>query len=382
MPKKIIFSVGEISADRHAALLIEKIKEKHNDIEISGLGGRRMKNAGADIKFDVTTISTVGITEYYDYHKELESIRDTFINYIYKTNPDLIILMDMEGFNLDIAKRLNHKFKLLYYITPQRWVLRIVGKSFIKNLAKYVPEIITLFEEEQKLYKKHNINAKYFGNPIAESIKITKTVDEVRENFGIKKDTTLIALMPGSRKQEIERLTGILIESAKLINEKLDAEFIIPVSHTVFKKPIENILSNYDTNNINIKISTSDSHNIINACDFVILSSGSATLECALLEKPMLIVYKISKITYLIGKLLYKYKYIALPNMISGKEIVPELLQKDVNPQLISKKALDILNNQDNINIIKKEFQRLKKRLNTNGVINKVAEEIYEILNK
>ncbi len=383
--KKIFFSVGEISADLHGARLIKEIYKMNPDIHFGGMGGEKMKKAGANIEFDVTMMSSVGITEYYDFYKDLEYVRDKFLSLIENEKPDLLILMDMEGFNLDLAIRIKKKglnIKTLYYITPQRWVLRIIGSLFIKKLAKYVDNIITSLKEEFEFYEKKKINAKYFGNPISDSINITKPPIEIRNEYDIPVDHKLIAILPGSRKQEIEKLTKIFIESAKKINRKIKSVYIIPVAHKIFFDKIKKILENLGNDEkLKIIVTEEKSHNIINASDFIILSSGSSTLECAILKKPMVICYKISYITYVLGKIFYRYKFIGLPNILLNEYIVPELLQKEVNPENISDKVIDILSNENKKKYIKAKFDMLKDSLsNKESVVNKVARYILQLI--
>jgi lipid-A-disaccharide synthase len=383
--KKIFFSVGEISADIHGARLIKELNSMNPDIYIGGMGGEKMKMVGANIEYDVTTMSSVGIIEYHDFYKDLENTRDNFLSLIQKEKPDLIIFMDMEGFNLDLAiriKKLGLNIKTLYYITPQRWVLRIIGTLFVKKLAKYVDNIITSLNKEFEFYKKLGINANYFGNPIIDSINITKSKTEIRKKNSIPDDHKLIAILPGSRKQEIEKLTRIFLESAKIINRSIKSVFIIPVAHKIFLNKVKKNLENFKKNeNIKIIVTEEKSQNIINASDFIILSSGSSTLECAILKKPMVICYKISYITYVLGKIFYRYKYIGLPNILLNENIVPELLQNKVNPENISQYVINILGDQEKKKYIKTKFEILKDSLsNKESVVNKVARYILQLI--
>ncbi|MFW5800255.1 MAG: lipid-A-disaccharide synthase [Spirochaetota bacterium] len=383
MAKKIMFSVGEVSADRHGGILAKELKKLSPDLKLFGMGSSKMREAGVDIRYDVTELSSVGVVEYYDFYKDLEKVRDKMIELINDEKPDLIILMDMEGFNIDLAKRIKHlNIPTLYYITPQRWVLRLIDRNFIKDVGKYITKIITMFEDEQKLYEKHNIPASFFGNPVVDSVNITREASELREELNVKKDAVLIGLLPGSRKQEIENLTEIFLKSAKIIKDKVNSHFVIPISHKAYKSYIEDIANKYKTEyNINISVKIGDSHNLMNACDILILSSGSATLEALILEKPMVIAYKISKITFLLGKLLYKYKYIGLPNMLAKKSVVPELLQKDANPEQIALETIKILEDEKRIEKIKNEFKKVKKNIGSKGVVKEVAREIIKLIN-
>lgn len=382
MAFKIMFSVGEISADIHGGMLAKELKQLIPDAYLFGMGGKKMKEAGVDVKYDVTTMSSVGIVEYYDFYKELKKTSNNVYNLVLTEKPDLLILMDMEGFNLDLAKKIKHtKIPTLYYITPQRWVLKIIGRNFTKTLSKNVTKIITMFEEEQKIYEKLGANSIYLGNPIIDSVKPSKTPEEIKKEYKISHEEKLIGLLPGSRKQEIDNLTELFLNSALLINKKIKCHFIIPVSHKNYKNKIENISKKFiSKNDLKLTIAEENSHNIINACDFLILSSGSATLEAAILDKPMVIVYKISKITYFLGRLLYKYDYIGLPNMIVNKNIVPELLQKKANSQKICEESLNILLDNNKIKNIKNEFSLLKEKLGNKGVVKKVAAEIINML--
>jgi len=378
MTKKILFSVGEISSDRQCAKLVTELRKVLPDIELYGMGGNEMKKVGVDVRFDVTTMSTVGIKEYYEFYKDLERVRDGMYNLIVSNKPDLIILMDMEGFNIDLAKRIKQfNIPILYYITPQRWMLRLVGNLFIRKLGKYSTKAITVFEEEQKLYEKFGVNASYYGNPIMNSIEVTKNNLEVRKEYNISENKLLIGLLSGSRWQEIRGLTQIFLDSALLISSNFDCEFIIPVANSEYKEYIEQVSQKYiNEHSLKLSIVEEKSHNIINACDFVILSSGSATLEAAMLEKPMIIVYKISQVTYLMGKLLYRYKYIGLPNIMAQKSIVPELIQNNAIPTKIYNETSKIVNNKANTEQIKMEFRKIKDKYQKEDTIKNVIKDI------
>lgn len=377
-----MFSVGEISADKHCAKLVRQLKKIFPDAKYIGIGGEHMEKEGVEIIFNTTMTSSVGMIEYYDFYKELKNIREKFLELIIKEKPDLIIFMDMEGFNLDLAKKIKKKkldIKTLYYITPQRWMLRIAGDLFVKELSKNVDNIITTFEKEQEIYLKYSNNSIFLGNPLLTPINTTKDEKKFREEKNINKNQLLVGILPGSRKQEVHSLTEILLDVCVKINREFDAKFIIPIAHKNYENYFEKLLLNYTQKyNIDIILEKENSLNVINACDIVLLSSGSATLETALLGKPMVIVYKISCISYILAKILYRYKYIGLPNIILGKMIVPELLQKNVTPDKIFFETRKLLNNKKQIENIKKEFDKLKTQ--NYDTISKVVNEIRLIL--
>jgi len=359
--KKLVFVAGDISGDFYAGALSKKLKEIYQDkISIYSFGGPHLKNYSHQI-INLTNYAVSGVFEVLGGLKKIYSIFKKTIKEIKNIAPHLIILVDFPEFNLRLAKKLGSQFNILYYISPQVWAWR---ERRIDLIKKYTDKVIVLFEFEEKLYREKGADVLYFGHPLLDII----------ENKNVGKEK-LILLLPGSRKNEIKRHLPIMIEAKTIIEKKLkDWYFVLMRPSNVPKSFYESLIPN------KIEI-INHSYQALSKAGFAITSSGTATLEIAILGVPSLIMYKVNFLSWLILRKLVKVKFIGMPNIISGKKIIEEFLQFQASPHRIANYTISILTNEENYQKIKKNLEEVKKRLAPYGALENTARFIATYLN-
>lgn len=376
MSKKILLVTGEASGDLYGSHLLRSIKIFHPEVDFFGIGGEHLRASGMRLLFHSKYLSVVGITEVFIKTPYILKAFNILKESIDKEKPDLVILIDFPDFNLRVARFVHKKgIPIVYYISPQIWAWR---PKRIRTIAKTVRKMIVLFQFELKLYDGAGIDVEWIGHPLLDLVKPTLPKETAFRQFGLSPEKTTIALLPGSRMHEVKRLLPSLIESAKILISKIpDLQFIIPLASGISKSYVSNFLKNcYPP----VKVVEGLTYDVMNVSELLITASGTATLEGALLEKPMVIIYKVSLLSYLIGRLMIKVDRIGLVNLVAGKKIVPELIQKDACPRRISEEALYILKNPHIYRKIKEELSEIRLRLGEPGASERAARIITTLL--
>ncbi len=374
--KKLAIVAGEASSDLHAAHLIEAIKEISPDIEFFGLGGKKMQEAGVRITYNIVDLAVVGFSEVLKNLSKFKKIFKDFLLEIDKEKPDAVILIDYPGFNLRLAKELKKRnIRVIYYISPQVWAW---GKNRIKLIKKCVDRMIVLFKFEEELYGRHDVEAAFVGHPLLDIVSISQDRKQFLNEIGLAEKNVTVSLLPGSREREIKSLLPEMLEAAKIIHDKINnSQFIILQSHSLNDESIKKYTSGY---NLPIRICRENTYNGINASDLAISASGTATLEIAILKKPLIIIYKVSFLTWLIAKMLVRLPFIGLVNVVARKKIVPELIQNDVTAKKIAEEALNLLLSPKKIIEMKSELEKLENYLGKPGATKRAAETIINFI--
>jgi len=400
----IMFIAGEPSGDMRAAGLARALKELDPTLRLSGIGGEYMQEAGVKCFTDITELAVIGIAEVVKNLSRIKKIFDQTLKQIDLDPPDCVILVDYPGFNMRLAKEIKKRrichsrprLKIIYYISPQVWAWREKRVLKIKNL---VDRMIVLFPFEQGIYSKYGMKVDYVGHPLVDEIIVYKDQTEVLKNIGLSAGKTTIGLMPGSRAKEVERHLRLMLEAAQILfKQNKERQFILLKASSIpfkliedqikvslrgpegdvaifFKRLLRRFAPRNDTRiDIPIKIYDGPIYDGINAMDAVIVASGTATLETALLKKPMVIIYKTSWVTYAIAKVLIKIPYIGLVNIVAGKKIVEELIQNDATAARIAHAVEDALHNPDIVD----QLTAIKTSLDEPGASLRAAQIILE----
>lgn len=376
---RLFIIAGEPSGDLHAAHLAKDIKVLRPDAELYGIGGRMMCQAGIKLFEDITLRAVTGFFEVLHHLREFRRIFHLTLKKLDELSPDAIILVDYPGFNLRLAKAAKKKnLKVIYYISPQVWAW---DKNRIHFIKRYVDKMLVFFDFEERIYKDIGMDVSFVGHPL---IDIVKGNTETRlqpthhppDFVGpLQRPETRIALLPGSRYNEVKKHLPIMLKSAVLIYNKLpNAKFIL------FKYPnlaLDSIVSSIPQC---LTIIEDDIYEALSSSDLAIVSSGTATLESAILGVPMIIIYKTSFLSYLIGRCVVKIQDIGLVNIVAGKRIVPELIQYNAIPERIAKEALRILQDKERQGIIRKELAEVKLKLGFPGASSRAAYEVLKFL--
>ena len=367
---------GEASGDLHAAHLVKSIKQVNPHIEIFGVGGKNMKEQGVDIVYDIVELAVVGFVEVLKHIRTFKKLMDRLVSLLDTRKPDAVILVDYPGFNLRLAKRVKEKnIPVIYYISPQIWAW---GKERIEEIKKCVDKMIVLFGFEEDLYRKAGVKTSFVGHPFLDIVKSHWKKEEIIKNLHLKHHSTKIALLPGSREKEVQRHLPAMLKACEKIKVKIpNAEFILLRRRELDKSIYNNIISKSKIKPHSIE---NKPYEVMEISDLVIVSSGSATLETAIMERPMVIIYKTSMITWLLAKNLIKIPDIGLVNVVAGKRIVPELIQFEVNPVNIASEALAILNNKEKQKSIKSSLKKVREKLGSSGAADRAAHLIDRLL--
>jgi len=356
---KIALVAGEESGDQLGASLIKYLKEIFPLATFIGVGGKGMNAEGLDSFFDMNKIAVMGIIEPLLKISELLSLRKELKKYLSRESPDIFIGIDSPDFNLPISRHLKtHGIKTVQYVSPSIWAWR---KGRIKSIEKSVDRVLTLFPFENLAYKNSSVRASFVGHPLAHKISEDINKEDIRKKkFQIFKGT-MVALLPGSRRSEILKMAKVLLKTAELIKEHdNDTNFFMPLSDERHKKLIPEIDS-YDW----INFSEGDSQQVLSASHIGIVTSGTASLEAALLRTPVVVAYKTSWLTYSFIKPMLKIDQFSLPNLLAGKKILPELIQSEVTVKNLFKEYKN-LNDFKNEEILR-TFERIHSELKADG---------------
>jgi lipid-A-disaccharide synthase len=353
--KTIMIVAGEASGDMHGASLVREMLKINPSLSFYGIGGCRLKEAGVKLLADASAMAVVGLTEVISKLGSVLKIMSRMKKTLDTCRPDLVILIDYPDFNLPLARAAHKRgIKIFYYISPQVWAWR---KGRIKQIKKFVDRMAVILPFEVDVYGRKGFGVHYVGHPLLDAVGTDYSRDQVRREFGFDKKSNIIALLPGSRKSEVVKLLLPMMRAAEIIAKEIPGtKFILPLAETLDKKTITDIISGFAPK---VDVLSGRTYDVVSCADLAVVASGTATLETALLKVPMIIIYKISPISYFIGKMAISVENIGLVNIIAGKTIVPELIQQKASGENIAAAALAIL--QDN--------QKKQEMINNLGLI-------------
>ncbi len=366
--KQVMIVAGETSGDAHGAHLVHAMKKKDPSLHFTGIGGPALKAAGVDILVDAHDLSVVGITEVFakipNVLKGISLLKEN----IRKLRPGLIILIDFPDFNLhiaSIAKKLG--VSVLYYVSPQIWAWR---SGRIHKIKRNVDHMAVILPFEEDYYRRHNIPATFVGHPLLDSYApIEKEKSDAADDSHL-----VIGLLPGSRSSEISRNLPYMLASASLLNGQYEnITFLLSVAPSISRQWIETYVDPYK-NICRIELVTGDIKEVFAKSTVILAASGTVTLETAMYGVPMVIMYKISPVSYMLGSALVKVDHIGLVNIIANERVVPELIQDDASPRKIAQTVSGILDKPSQWHHIKEKLAHVKSLLGEPGAAEKTAE--------
>ena|SRR3989338_2072029 len=375
MEKKIIIVSGEASGDLQAGLLISKLKELDSNVKVFSVGGEYSRKAGAQIIRDIKGLSVLGFFDVLKKLGEFKKLMRLVLDKIKEIEPEAIIFVDFSGFNLRLAKKINKRIKTIYYISPQVWASR---PGRIKTIKKFIDKMLVIFKFEQDFYKKFGIDAEFVGHPLLDIVQPALTKAQALKEFGLKEDAPVFALLPGSRVSEIKAILPIMLKAAGLIKEKIPAQFIISKPSHIDNSLYERIVSQLK---IEARVIEAKQYDLLNIADFVLVASGTATLEAAIMQKPNVIIYKMGLLNYLLYRPLIKIPFIGMENIVAGKLVAPEFIQFQARPKLIAEKILEIFQDKKRLADIGKDFRELKEKFGPAQAPLRAAKSILALIN-
>jgi lipid-A-disaccharide synthase len=375
--KKIMIVAGEASGDLHGSNLVKAMLSKDSSLKFYGIGGEKLRDAGVDIIVDASDMAVVGLTEVLSKLGFILKVRHRLKKSIQEEHPDLLILIDYPDFNISLAKvAKKSNVKVFYYISPQVWAWR---KRRVDDLARCVDRMAVILPFEKEVYDRVPLDVGFVGHPLLDTVKRTRSRSAIVSELGLEENRKTVAILPGSREKEVARLLPEMLKAAEILKKKMPTvQFILPLAGTL---PIEMITTIAENYSVDIKIvRNNDTYDAVGESDMAIVASGTATLEVALLEIPMIIVYKVSPFTYCVGRIFIDVDHIGLVNIIAGKRVVPELIQGDATAGTIAEETEKILSDSALADRIKKDLRDLRQRLGNPGAAERTAGLAYELL--
>ena len=373
---RLLLVAGEASGDVHGADLLLALRQRMPDVEVFGVGGDRLRAAGMQTVADASEIATVGLTEGMGRMRALLRAYRTLVRRIRETPPDLCVLIDFPEFNLRLARVAKRAgVPVLYYIGPQVWAWR---RGRVRKIARRVDRLAVVFPFEPELYEGRLPGVEFVGHPLLDRVGVTRGREETLGLHGLDPERKTVLLLPGSREKEIDSLLPRLLDAVRRMGASGGYQFPLALAHTLSREHVDALVRRAG---VDVPIIAGDTYNLIAAADIALVTSGTATLECALLETPMVIVYCVSPLTALVARLLVRgVRHIGMPNIVAGHEVVPELLQGDVNGERIVAAARGILEDPERRAVMIANLREIRHRLGRGGAAGRAAAIAAEML--
>jgi lipid-A-disaccharide synthase len=370
---------GEASGDLLGASLIEAIKQRFPDSTFEGIAGPAMIKQGAKSLFPMERLSVMGIVEVLGRYRELHGIRQKLAEHFKNNPPDVFIGIDAPDFNLGLEQRLHDvDIRTVHYVSPSIWAWR---QGRVKKIAQSTDLVLTLFPFEAEFYKKHHVPVSFVGHPLADIIPPQSDKESARQSLSLPKDGEVLALLPGSRSNELQYLSKPFLETVKWLKKEMpNLEVIVPLANKNRRQQFEELLKDI-VDAPSIRLVDGKSREVMASANVVLLASGTAALEAMLLKKPMVVAYKLAPLTYWIAKWLVKVENVSLPNLLAGETLVPEFIQHEATPENLGHAVLAYFKNPKKIENIHQRFNDIHQSLKQNAS-HKAADAILKLIQK
>jgi lipid-A-disaccharide synthase len=360
--KQILIICGEASGDLNAGNLAREILKLNPEIEISAVGGECLRRAGARIIYDIKDLSVIGLFDVLKKLPKFFRLKAFLLKKIRTEKPGAVIFVDFSGFNLRLAREINKSIQAIYYTSPQVWASR---RGRVKTIKEYIHKMIVLFKFEEEFYRKYGVNVDFAGHPLLDIVRPSMKKEEFLKKFGLSGNKTTVALLPGSRKAEIKKILPVMLKTALLISKEIKA-----VQFVIAKSPqVDWEIYNRITNHLKLDLETIEgkTYDCLEAADFCLVCSGTATLEAAIMQKPFVVIYKMGLLNYLLYRPQVKVPYIGMVNIVADELIVPEFIQFQADPKKISRQVLNLLKDPSELARMKSNLARIKSSLGEKG---------------
>ena len=375
-PKKVMLVSGESSGDQHAANLFLELKKRCPDVQGIGMGAAKMTAAGIDIHYDSSSIGVIGVIEVVKHYAEIRRALHAMQQLLLEQRPDLLVCVDYKEFNFKLATfARKNGIKVLFYVSPQIWAWR---PGRVVKFGKVIDMMAVIFPFEVPFYEKENVPVRYVGHPSVDKVHVKRSREEDFKLFDLVIDQPVVGILPGSRTDEINRMLPVMLQAAEEIQKTLPSvQFVLPQADPVSDKLLQ---ASFEQSSIKVKAIKNQFYDTVQCCDAVMTVSGTATLEIALLEVPMLVTYKLSTMTYLLAKILVDTQFIGLPNIIAGKSVVKEFIQYEATANNLAGEVLRMLQDKQYSQQIHQGLQQVKIKVGEGGGSENMAELVLEML--
>jgi len=373
---KLMVVAGEASGDLHGGHVVKALKARLPELELYGTGGQHLADAGVTLSHRAEDMAVIGFKEVLKNYSYYKGIFDELVASLDTQRPDAVLLVDYAGFNLRFAKEAKKRsIPVIFYVAPQVWAWK---KGRVKTMKKVIDHLVVLFPFEVEFFAQEGMNAHCFGHPLLDIVRPTQSRDSFFTAQGLNLEEKLVALLPGSRRNEVEKHLPLLLDlAANLAKQVPGVQFVYPVAPTVSE---ESIKAQVDRSEVKVHLLRGETYDAVSAADFAVVASGTATLETAILETPLLIFYKVAATSYAIGRYLLRIKAIGLPNIVLGEAVVPEFVQSKTEPEKMADQVASYLKDPLLYAGQKRHLQRLREKLGLPGAYEKTAEFIQDLL--
>lgn len=375
-PPRILVVAGEASGDTHAAELVAALQARRPDLTFFGMGGPRLAARGVELLFDAREVSVMGITEVLPRIPRILQILKGLANAAAERRPEVAILVDIPDFNLRLAEKLKVLgVPVAYYVSPMIWAWR---RGRVRTIKRLVDRMLCILPFEEAFYQEAGVSARYVGSPVLEQMPAPDSPATFRERLGLVKDAPTLALLPGSRMSEIRRLLPSMVDAAKrLSSERPGLQVVVPVAPTISR---EEVVSRFEGSGLSPILVDGRAPEVVGASDAAVVASGTAVLEAGLMERPLVVVYRVSLVTYWVGRLMLKVAFVSLINLLAGRKVVPELLQGDMTPERIADEVRRVWTPGAPREEMLRGLAEMRGRLGETGAATRAAEAVLELL--
>lgn len=373
---QILVVTGEASGDAHASELVAALQARRPDFRFFGMGGSRLAARGVELLYGAHEVSVMGITEVLPKIPRILQVMRGIAAAAAERRPACAILVDIPDFNLRLAARLKALgIPVAYYVSPMIWAWR---RGRVKTIRKRIDRMLCILPFEEAFYRDSGVDARYVGSPVVEQVPSPASTTTFRQRLGLPMEAPTLALLPGSRMSEIRRLLPAMVRAAKqLSTERPGLQIVVPVAPTI---PREEITSRFEGSGLSPRLVDGRAPEVVGASDAAIVASGTAVLEAGLMQRPLVVVYRVSLITYLVGRLMLKVAHVALVNLLAGRRLVPELLQGDMTPERIAAEIRRVWDPGPPREEMLRGLEEVRGRLGGPGAAERAAEAVLELL--
>lgn len=372
---KVMICTGEASGDLHGASVAAALGGMMPEIELFGMGGSHMRQIGVDIVYDIADIGVMGFAELFWNLPKFFRLRSFLSKIMDERRPDVLVLIDYGGFHMALAQVAKKKnIPVVYYICPKAWVW---GKWRAKAIAGWVEKVAAIFPFEADIYREAGASVTFVGHPLVDIVQPSMDREAAYRYFGADPNRPLLLLLPGSRYQEVGSLLEIMLASARKVQEKIpDCQFYMPVAPTI---PLEYIETVVQSSGVPVTFTRNSTYNLMQIADCAIAASGTVTLEAALMGLPSVIIYRVKTATYWLIRIVANVSHVGLPNIVTGRRILPELIQNDATTDNVSKAAISLMMDDAVREQARADLQEVRIKLGEPGAVKRVAKIVLDV---
>ncbi len=373
---ELMVAAGEASGDLHAADVLAELRRRRPELRAFGMGGPRLEAAGLERLFDAREISVMGIAEVWPRLPRIWRVFRALARAARERRPAAALLVDVPDFNLRLARKLRAAgIPVVFYVSPTVWAWR---RGRVRQIARDVDRMLCILPFEEEFYRAHGVRARYVGNPVVEQVPPPGAAEGFRRALGLDEARPTLALLPGSRPSELHRLLPTMVESAALLQrERPELQIVVPVAPGLDRAPVEQAFS---ARGLHPTLVDGRAAEVVGASDVAVVASGTATLETALMLRPMVVVYRMSALSWAIGRLLVRVAFVSLVNLLSGRRLVPELLQAELRPEAVANEVRRLWGPGRARDAQLEGLLALRARLGNGPTASRVADEVLEVM--